>query len=108
MTLSIQPTKEDEPTKSEVKNELNLAKTNLKGDWPNIFLLLMFYIMQGLPTGLATAISILLQSKKNITYNDQVNMFDILLSNIVKLLYCKSGNMFIFRLYLGWSRGRLA
>jgi len=108
MTLSIQPTKENEPSKSEVKNELILAKPNLKGDWLNIFLLLMFYIMQSLPTCLATAISILLQSKKNITYNDQVNVFDILFSNIVKLLYCKSGIMFIFRFYLGWLRGRLA
>lgn len=105
MTLSIQ---EDEPTKSVVENELILAKTNLKGDWPNIFLLLLFYIMQGLPLGVYTAISLLLQSKKNITYNDQVNTFDILISNIVKLLYCKSGIMFIFRLYLGWLVGRLA
>jgi len=64
MTLSIQ---EDEPTKPVVKNELILDKPNLEGDWPNIFLLFMLYIMKCMPIGLVIAISILLQSKKNIT-----------------------------------------
>ncbi|XP_060833849.1 acetyl-coenzyme A transporter 1-like isoform X2 [Rhopalosiphum padi] len=67
----ILPIQEDEPTKSVVENELILAKTNLKGDWPNIFLLLLLYIMQGVPLGLVAGIPILLQSKQNVTYNEQ-------------------------------------
>jgi len=70
----ILPIQEDEPTKSVVENELILAKTNLKGDWPNIFLLLLLYIMQGVPLGLVAGIPILLQSKQNVTYNEQVKI----------------------------------
>lgn len=74
MPLEIQ---EDEPTKSVVKNESTFAKSNLKGDWLNIFILFLLYIMQGLPLGIVNVIPILLQSKRNVTYNEQVNIFDI-------------------------------
>jgi len=84
MTL---PTQKDEPTKSTVAQESILVKPNLKGDWPNIFLLLLLYIMQGIPLGITTVIPILLQSRKNVTYKEQVNVFDILISNVLKLLY---------------------
>jgi len=76
MTL---PKQEDEPNKSVLKNELMLAKPNLKGDWLNIFILFMLYLIQGMPIGLVTAISILLQSKQNVTYKEQVNIFGILI-----------------------------
>ncbi|XP_026822981.1 acetyl-coenzyme A transporter 1-like [Rhopalosiphum maidis] len=62
---------EDEPTKSVVKNESPFAKSNLKGDWLNIFILFLLYIMQGLPLGIVNVIPILLQSKRNVTYNEQ-------------------------------------
>ncbi|XP_022174756.1 acetyl-coenzyme A transporter 1-like [Myzus persicae] len=68
MTL---PTQEDEPTKSTVTKESMLVKPKLKGDWPNIFLLLLLYIMQGIPIGIVTVIPILLQSRQNITYKEQ-------------------------------------
>ncbi|XP_060835227.1 acetyl-coenzyme A transporter 1-like [Rhopalosiphum padi] len=68
MTLSTQ---QDEPTKSVVENDLIIAKTNLKGDWSNIFLLLFLYMMQGIPLGLVHAIPLFLQSKQNVTYKDQ-------------------------------------
>jgi len=70
MTLSTQ---QDEATKSAEKNDLIIAKTNLKGDWSNIFLLLFLYMMQGIPLGLVHAIPLFLQSKQNVTYKDQVN-----------------------------------
>jgi len=54
-------------------NDVALTKTNLKGDWINFFLLLLLYTMQGLPLGISGAMTILLQSKKNVTYKDQVN-----------------------------------
>jgi len=49
-------------------------KPNLKGDWLNFFLLLLLYTMQGIPFGLALAMPIILQSKKDVTYKDQVNI----------------------------------
>jgi len=48
-------------------------KPNLNGDWLNIFILLLLYTLQGLQLGLTSAIPILLQSNKNVTYQDQVN-----------------------------------
>jgi len=49
-------------------------KPNLKGDWLNFFLLLLLYTMQGVPFGLALVMPIILQSKKNVSYKDQVNI----------------------------------
>lgn len=48
-------------------------KPNLNGDWLNFFLLIMLYIIQGFPVGLTLAISNILQSKKLVTYEDQVS-----------------------------------
>lgn len=73
MTL---PTQGDEPTKSTMMKESMLVKPNLKGDWPNIFVLLLLYMMQGIPFGIIAVIPILLQSKQNVTYKEQVNIFD--------------------------------
>jgi len=60
---------EDEPTKSKVEKE---SVSDLKGDWPNIVILMLLYIMQGIPLGIVTVIPIILQSKQNITYKEQV------------------------------------
>jgi len=49
-------------------------KPNLKGDWLNFFLLLLLYTMQGIPLGLTLAMPIILQSNKNVSYKDQVNI----------------------------------
>jgi len=49
-------------------------KPNLKGDWLNFFLLLLLYTMQGIPLGIASAMPIVLQSNKNVSYKDQVNI----------------------------------
>jgi len=61
------------PNKYEVTNISISDKPNLKGDWLNIFILLLLYTLQGLQLGLTSAIPILLQSNKNVTYQDQVN-----------------------------------
>jgi len=71
MTLPIQG---DEPTKSTVTKESMLLKPNLKGDWPNIFVLFLLYIMQSIPSGIIAVIPIFLQSKQNVTYKEQVNI----------------------------------
>jgi len=48
------------------------AKPNLKGDWSNFLLLILLYTMQGLPFGLAVAFPIIFQSKKIVSYHEQV------------------------------------
>jgi len=49
-------------------------RPNLKGDWLNFFLLILLYTMQGIPLGIAAAMPIILQSNKNVSYADQVNI----------------------------------
>lgn len=69
----------DEPNKLGAKDCDSVAvpdTPNLSGDWPNFFLLLLLYTMQGMPLGLAAAIPIVLQSNKNVTYKDQVIRFN--------------------------------
>lgn len=48
-------------------------KPNLDGDWFNFYLLIILYIIQGIPVGLSGALPIILQSKKMVTYEDQVS-----------------------------------
>lgn len=48
-------------------------KPNLKGDWLNLFLLTLLYMMQGLPYSLTLSLSMILQSKKMVTYDEQVS-----------------------------------
>lgn len=62
------------PAEEEDLDDFTLAETNLKGDWMNLFLLLLLYTMQSLPLGLTAAIPIFLQSNKHATFNDQVNL----------------------------------
>lgn len=50
------------------------VEPNLRGDWSNLCLLTLLYIMQSIPIGLSMAIPILLESNKNITYDDQVKL----------------------------------
>jgi len=63
----------NKPNKYAVTNISISDKPNLKGDWLNIFILLLLYTLQGLQLGLTCAIPILLQSNKNVSYQDQVN-----------------------------------
>ncbi|VVC36428.1 Major facilitator superfamily domain,Acetyl-coenzyme A transporter 1 [Cinara cedri] len=62
---------EHEQETCDLNDDIVLTKQNLKGDWLNFFLLLLLFIMVGLPVGLSTALQIILQSRKNTTYNDQ-------------------------------------
>lgn len=62
-----------------VSEELNvtvqaiLTKPNLKGDRSSLFLLMLLYIMQGITFGFSIlALPIILQSKKIVTYGEQV------------------------------------
>jgi len=48
-------------------------KPNLNGDRLNFYLLIILYIIQGIPVGLSGALPIILQSKKMMTYEDQVS-----------------------------------
>lgn len=68
------PTIKDGTDKSEEKKDLNAIGPDLKGDWSNFFLLLLLYTMQGIPLGLAASLPIILQTKKSVTYQDQVKL----------------------------------
>lgn len=55
------------------------TRPNLKGDRLNIFLLILLYIMQGIPFGFSiSALPIILQSKKVVTYGEQVINYNYL------------------------------
>jgi PAT family acetyl-CoA transporter-like MFS transporter 1 len=75
--------------KSETNKDPILIKPDLKGDWLNFFLLILLYTMQGMPLGLSSAVPILLQSNKNVTYRDQVNIFDCHVSLLLIFIIIK-------------------
>jgi len=57
-----------------VVEESNSADVpNLKGDWHNIFVLILLYIIQGIGTSVYIGVPIILQGNKNVTYKDQVS-----------------------------------
>lgn len=57
-----------------VPNKLMSDVPNLNGDWLNFYLLILLYIIQGFPLGLSGAFPIILQSKKLVTYEEQVSI----------------------------------
>lgn len=71
-----------------IKNDINLqlpAEPNLKGDWLNVFLLVLLYTIQYLPHGFVISLPIIFQSKKNISYKEQVNNIKTLTFMIVHI-----------------------
>lgn len=58
---------------SVMQQNSTFVKPNLKGDWLNFFLLMLLYIMQGFPFGLSTGLPLIFQSKKLVTYEEQVS-----------------------------------
>ncbi|CAH1724646.1 unnamed protein product [Aphis gossypii] len=81
------PKHEYKPEINKLTDESVLIKPNLKGDWLNFFMLLLLYTMQGLPLGLSSAIPILLQSKKEISYQDQALFSLVIWPFSLKLLW---------------------
>ncbi|XP_022174759.1 acetyl-coenzyme A transporter 1-like [Myzus persicae] len=64
------------------------TKPNLKGDRSNLFLLILLYILQGIPFGFSTsALPIILQSKKVVTYGEQALLSYILWPYSLKLFW---------------------
>uniref|UniRef100_A0A2S2QP89 Acetyl-coenzyme A transporter 1 n=1 Tax=Sipha flava TaxID=143950 RepID=A0A2S2QP89_9HEMI len=62
-------------------------KRNFKGDRMNFILLLLLYTMQGFPIGLTSAIPILLQSMKDVSYQDQALFSLVIWPFSLKLLW---------------------
>ncbi|XP_026823340.1 acetyl-coenzyme A transporter 1-like [Rhopalosiphum maidis] len=62
-------------------------KPDLNGDWLNIFILLLLYTIQGLQLGLTSAIPIILQSNKNVSYQDQAVFSLVMWPYTLKLLW---------------------
>lgn len=78
----------DKSKNLEIQKNLNIIKSDLNGDWSNFFLLMLLYTMQGLPLGLASAMPIILQTRKNVTYQDQV------IISILNKLFSKNMNYY--------------
>lgn len=72
-TMTKRAINETNPEKSTASYTGNkVEKANLKGDWLNLYLLVIFYTMQGFPYGISLALPIIFQSKKVVTYEEQV------------------------------------
>lgn len=69
-------------------------KPNLDGDWINFYLLIILYIVQGIPIGLCGALPIILQSKKMVTYEDQAAFSISLWPYSMKLLWAPAVDAF--------------
>jgi len=71
-----------------VDDSNSAEKPNLKGDWSNFLLLLLLYAMQGILFGIALAMPLIMQSNKNVSYKDQVNiLFNMKNYTSVRLQY---------------------
>lgn len=66
---------EHELEKSEESKNSISNKSNLKGDWLNLFVLTILYALHGFSFGFSMALPIIFQNKKNVTYNDQVSTY---------------------------------
>lgn len=62
-----------------LSHETTSEKPNLDGDRSNIILLIILYTIQGFLIGFSTVLPIILQSKQNVTYEDQVSFNYIML-----------------------------
>ncbi|XP_060878936.1 acetyl-coenzyme A transporter 1-like [Metopolophium dirhodum] len=78
----------DEPAAVyEVPLKSKSEKPNLDGDRLNLFLLIILYTIQGFPIGVSTALPLILQSKKMVTYEDQAAFSMALWPYSIKLLW---------------------
>ena len=67
---AIEPERGDrEAAAVEEENEAD-EKPSLAGDWANLGLLLLLYTLQGVPMGLASSVTLILQ-EKSVSYRDQ-------------------------------------
>lgn len=74
MKMVKSPTNEDQLEKKEDRDNPALsAEPNLTGDWLNVFVLILLYTIQYLPHGFIISLPIIFQSKKMVTYQEQVN-----------------------------------
>ncbi|KAF0770586.1 acetyl-coenzyme A transporter 1-like, partial [Aphis craccivora] len=80
-----------------ITNDSTWKKPNLKGDWCNIFLLVLLYTIQGIPLGLSAGLPIILQSKYMVTYNDQGSYSFVMWPYTIKLLWAPIVDSFYIR-----------
>lgn len=79
--------KDDPAEVYEVSLKSKSEKPNLNGDRLNLSLLIILYTIQGFPIGVSTALPLILQSKKIITYEDQAAFSLTLWPYSIKLLW---------------------
>lgn len=72
--MRASPNPEEKQNASTLRDSPELTKANLKGDWTNILLLLLLYTMQSLPLGITSVMPFILKNKKNVSYQELVNL----------------------------------
>ncbi|CAH1724858.1 unnamed protein product [Aphis gossypii] len=82
---------------SDIPNDSSWQKPNLKGDWCNIFLLVLLYTIQGIPCGFSAGLPIILQSKYMVTYDDQGSYSFVMWPYTIKLLWAPIVDSFYIR-----------
>lgn len=70
--------KKNDPEEVEESHGFIIEKPNLNGDWLNFSILTILYVIQGVPIGLVAGFSVILQSKKTVTFGDQVSNYSII------------------------------
>ncbi|XP_050430838.1 acetyl-coenzyme A transporter 1-like isoform X2 [Adelges cooleyi] len=79
--------KYDQPGAIGSDNNTQPLKPCLKGDWKNISLLMLMYVLQGVPMGFTATIPMILQNQKNIAYQDQAIFSAASWPNSMKILW---------------------
>lgn len=68
------------------KDENNVEQSNLQGDYGNVLLLLLLYVLQGIPLGMAGSIPMILQNK-HVNYKQQAMFSFVYWPFSLKLLW---------------------
>lgn len=82
----VTPTQEKEIKYEEEKEVEVMAGSQLQGDYLNVALLLLLYVLQGIPLGMAASIPMILQNK-NVSYKQQAMFSFVYWPFSLKLLW---------------------
>ena len=78
------------------KKDTDHETSNLEGDYANVLLLLLLYVLQGIPLGLAGSIPMILQNK-NVSYKQQAMFSFVYWPFSLKLLWAPIVDAAFFR-----------
>lgn len=83
---SLENEMKDSSSKDAKRTDTPEEKANLEGDYNNVALLLLLYVLQGIPLGMAASIPMILQNKK-VNYKQQAMFSFVYWPFSLKLLW---------------------